>query len=250
MGIPSGSGYSAYDPFAWLYSRGWGTEYHRQALGALERLLLRQVPAGGLLLDVCCGSGDLARTLTERGYRVVGIDGSGAMLVHARKLAPAAAFVLADARQFRFREVFHGAVSTFDSLNHVLALGELEGVFRNVFATVRPGGVWVFDLNMIESFRTLWTGMTGEVEDDSAYLARFNYDAAARIGRAEITMFRRNPEWERVDTTVLERCYTAEEVRGALEAAGFAGIEIHEARSLGMRGDLALGRSFFLARKP
>jgi SAM-dependent methyltransferase len=250
MGIPSGFGYSAYDPFAWLYSRGWGTEYHRQALGALEKLLLGQVPECARLLDVCCGSGDLARTLSERGYQVVGIDSSRAMLEHARKLAPAAAFVLADARQFGFREVFHGAVSTFDSLNHVLALEELEAVFRNVAGALRPGGVWVFDLNMIECFRTLWTGLTAEVEADSAYVARFAYDPAAKIGRAEVTMFRQSGHWERTDTTVLERCYASEEVRAALEAAGFAGIEVHEARSLGMRGDLALGRSFFSARQP
>ncbi len=249
MGMPRGFGYTAYDPFAWLYSRGWGTEYHRQALGVLEKLVLTRMPPGARLLDVCCGAGDLARTLAERGYRVIGLDGSAPMLAHARKNAPAAAFVLADARQFGFRAAFDGAISTFDSLNHVLAVEELESVFRNVSAALRSGGLWVFDLNMIESFQTLWTGMSAEVEADSVYVARFAYDPATKTGRADVTMFRRSPHWERFDTTVREKCYAPEEVCTALEAAGFTEIDHQPARGLGMRGDLALGRSFFSARK-
>jgi SAM-dependent methyltransferase len=247
---PGGLSYTAYDPFAWFYSRGWGAEYHRQALGALEKLLLSRVPAGARLLDICCGTGDLARTLRGRGYRVTGIDGSGPMLAHARRNAPESSFVRADARQFSFPPVFHAAVSTFDSLNHVLALKELESVFRNVAGALRQGGVWVFDLNMAESFQTVWTSMWAEVEEESVYVARFGYNPASKTGRADITMFRRSQHWERSDTTILERCYAPEEVRGALEAAGFSEIECREARDLGMHGDVALGRSFFSAVRP
>jgi SAM-dependent methyltransferase len=244
-----GFSYTAYDPFAWLYSRGWGTEYHRQALGAIEKLLLARVPPAARLLDVCCGAGDLPRTLSERGYRVTGLDSSAAMLAHARKNALAARFVLADVRQFQFRPFFHGALSTFDSLNHILELGELESCFRNVFGALREGGVWVFDLNMIESFQALWTGMSAEVEEDSVYVARFSFEPSTRTGRADLTMFRHSVHWGRSDTTVLERCYSAEEVRAALGAAGFLSIECHEARALGMHGDIALGRVFFSACK-
>ena len=247
--MSTGFSYTAYDPFAWLYSRGWANQYHRQALGVLEKLLLGRVPSGARLLDVCCGTGDLARTLSERGYRVTGLDSSGPMLTHARRNAPAAVFVQADARQFCFRGLFHGAVSTFDSLNHVLTLEELESVFRNVSGALREGGVWVFDLNLEESFRALWTGIAAEVEADSVYVARFAYEPATRTGRVTVTMFRHSQHWERSDTTVRERCYTPEEVRAALEAADFAEIESGEARALGMRGEIAVGRVFFSARK-
>ena len=44
------------------------------------------------VLDLCCGSGLLAGELIERGYRVVGVDASEAMLAVARKpLGPEAA---------------------------------------------------------------------------------------------------------------------------------------------------------------
>ena len=249
MSPDPGLSYTAYNPFAWLYSRGWATEYHHQALRVLEQLLLARVPPGARLLDVCCGTGDLARTLTERSYRVTGIDSSGPMLAFARKNAPAAGFLLADARQCRFPPVFHGAASTFDSLNHILTIGELESVFRNISGGLRQGGVLVFDLNMIESFQTVWTSMWAEVEEDSVYVARFKYDPATKTGRADITIFQRVPPWERSDTTILEKCYEPEEVRGALAAAGFAETEFREARELGMHGDIALGRAFFSARK-
>jgi hypothetical protein len=63
-------------------------------------------------------------------------------------------------------------------------------------------------------------------------------------------MFRlQNSVWERSDVAVLERCYTEAGILNALERAGFAEITAHDAYEVGMRGDNALGRSFFFAVK-
>src|SRR4051812_10542181 len=61
---------AAYDDFAWFYNRYWADEFHKVAIPVLERIWLPRVPAGGRLLDVCCGTGYLAGNLGRRGFQV------------------------------------------------------------------------------------------------------------------------------------------------------------------------------------
>src|SRR5262249_27174399 len=136
----------AYDDFAWFYHRYWNEEYHSAAFPILERIWLPSVPVRGKVLDVCCGSGYLARLLTDRDYRVPGLDPSPAMIGLAGRNAPAADFEVADAAAFRTRAKFDAAVSTFDSLNHILDPSDLSAAFRSVARALKPDAPFVFDV--------------------------------------------------------------------------------------------------------
>lgn len=93
----SSSRFDDYDPFAWIYERDWGSEYHDQALRILDRALLESLPPPARILDLCCGNGRLTEQLARRGYRVTGLDGSAEMLGYARQRVPDVDFLLADA---------------------------------------------------------------------------------------------------------------------------------------------------------
>lgn len=247
--VPGVERYTTYDQFAWCYSKGWGEDYHTQARVVLEDHIFPRLTAGSRVLDLCCGSGDLAVVLQASGFQVTGIDGSERMLEYARARAPEAEFLLEDARTLSVEARFDAVLSTFDSLNHILTVEELESVFRNVHAALADGGLFVFDLNMIESFETLWRGATADVQDDAVVITRGSYDPLDRIGSATITMFRLAGAWERSDVKVCEKCYSEDEVRAALDRAGFYELWVRDAGELGMSGDTALGRTFFFAEK-
>ena len=53
--------YSAYDRFARIYNQHWGGDFSQRALPILDKLLLSQLPAGARLIDVGCGTGQLAQ---------------------------------------------------------------------------------------------------------------------------------------------------------------------------------------------
>lgn len=241
--------YAEYDDFAWFYDRYWTHTIPGQMLGALEQLLLPRVPAGARLLDLCCGTGQVAAALAGRGYRVTGVDGSEEMLRYARRNAPGARFLAADARDFRLAEPCDAAYSVFDSLNHLLSIPDLRRAFAAVREALAPGGLFVFDLNGEASFLRNWRGEThATVEADHVLVVRGSYDAQTRLGCSELTLFRGDEgTWRRSDVAIRERCYDPAEVRDALEREGFA-VEVREAeRELGMPAEHA-GRLFFLGR--
>jgi SAM-dependent methyltransferase len=240
--------YSDYDGFAWFYNRHWGRDFHRQALGILDRLLFPRLKPGAHVLDLCCGTGQFTAALVERGFRVIGIDGSESMIRHALENAPGCEFVVADARDFDLPEPVDAAVSMFDSLNHVMSVEDLERVFVNVHGALAPGGWFVFDLNRENAYRYYWNGPWAIVEDDNVCVSVGSYDDAERLARCDVTMFRLEGEWRRSDVTLYQRCHDVQRVSEALQAAGFGGVFLYDSEDVGMKGDIACARTFFMAQ--
>lgn len=100
-------------------------------------------------LDVCCGTGAGVGVLRELCQeRVTGVDFSAGMLGVARSAhagaagAPPVDWVRADARALPFAPVFDLALS-FGAFGHFLP-EERPLLFDQVFASLRPGGLFVF----------------------------------------------------------------------------------------------------------
>jgi len=242
---------ATYDDFAWFYYRYWNEEFHSLAFPILERIWLPRVPPKAQILDVCCGTGYLAGLLMERGHKVTGIDASSAMIEHARTHVPRAEFQVCDASAFRLPARFGAAVSTFDSLNHILSAEALESAFRNTAAALKPGAPFVFDMLLEGGYRTGWAeGFTIVRDDHVLLISGSGYDFRRRVAQCSITMFRLvDGAWRRSDVQVRERCYSHEEIDTALAAAGFVATACYDARDLGMSGQLGEGRVFFVAAK-
>jgi demethylmenaquinone methyltransferase/2-methoxy-6-polyprenyl-1,4-benzoquinol methylase len=116
---------------------------------------------GGCILDVACGTGDLALTLFEvTGARVVGIDFCRPMLEIAKAKASrenrAVPFVEGDALQLPFPDdSFAGATIAFGLRN----LSSFEGGLKELLRVTRPGGkvvVLEFSQPKVPGFRALF----------------------------------------------------------------------------------------------
>ncbi|MBR3844343.1 MAG: class I SAM-dependent methyltransferase, partial [Clostridia bacterium] len=102
------------------------------------------------LLDLACGSGRLTRFLALQGKEMVGVDASCEMLSVAREETPADTDILwvcQDLRELDLYGTAQGAVSTFDSLNHITGQGELKDFFTRLRYFLEPGNLFVFDVN-------------------------------------------------------------------------------------------------------
>jgi len=95
--------------------------------------------AGRRLLDVGCGSGALARSLSERGARVAGIDPNPEALETAREAVPGGTFQAARAEALPFADAtFDGAIF-LNSLHHV-PQPAMHRALREATRVVGPAG--------------------------------------------------------------------------------------------------------------
>jgi demethylmenaquinone methyltransferase/2-methoxy-6-polyprenyl-1,4-benzoquinol methylase len=127
-----------YDLLNTLLSLGQHRRWKRLAAQAC------QVPPGGLALDLCCGTADIALALTRRRARAAALDFSRPMLDVGRRKSRGQpiSFLQADALSLPFPDdTFHAAAIGF-SLRSVASIPRLLAEMARV---VRPGG-WIVSL--------------------------------------------------------------------------------------------------------
>jgi len=139
--------YTEYDCFAYFYNKYWTINAPLYLEKALDILLLEKLEEKAHILDVCCGTGNVAGLLSERGYNMTGLDGSKLMLDYAKENAPAVEFVQADARDFNLGRKFQAITCLFDSINHLLSKDDVLLVFKNIYEHLEENGIFVFDTN-------------------------------------------------------------------------------------------------------
>ena len=234
----------AYGPsFARIYNRLWAGFAERVAPAI--RAFYESTPIGAhnrALLDVCCGSGQLAGYFLAHGYRVVGIDLSPHMLGYAREnnasyvAGGQARFVEADAADFCLEERFGLAVSTFDALNHLPGRAALQGCFRSVYPTLLQGGFFIFDLNTQAGLRAQWNGVQVQDTEELMLVNRGLYDEQGGRAWVRITGFLRLESglYERFEETAYNVAFELAWVRQALLEAGWRSAYFCRIEDLGV----------------
>lgn len=109
-----------------------------------------QLPPGARILDVGCGFGRHSIELARRGYQVMGIDPSAAMVAAAQARAAEAGlnpeFRQADAQDFVTDIPFDGAICLFTTLGQISAAGDNSHLVERVYAALRPGRRFVVEV--------------------------------------------------------------------------------------------------------
>ncbi|MBV8863787.1 MAG: class I SAM-dependent methyltransferase [Acidobacteriaceae bacterium] len=241
---------SSYDNVAGMYHTLWADWYLPAAMPALNKLFFSQVPTGARVLDLCCGSGHVTKEIAARGYAVTGVDNSAGLIELARRELPHVEFFVQDATHLSLPGKFQAVLCTFDSLNHILTLEDLEQAFAGVYRSLDPGGLFVFDMNLAEAYSADLHQWSVDLQEESAGLVRGKFDPLSKIATTELIWFVKAPAtdcWRRHQGTVKQRCYPQAEIVSALARTGFHRIETIAAREVGVTSELGFGRTYFAA---
>lgn len=217
----------AYDVLAPAYDALTAGYCHDLWLARIEELALAHGLSGRRVLDVACGTGKSFLPLLDRGYAVEGCDVSAAMVEIARdKAGPRARVLCEDMRKLTCHGAFDLVLCLDDAVNHLLEEDELAATFAGVGANLADDGLFVFDTNTLQTYRTAfatdwvhdagdrliaWRGHAAATEDDGCRCAAtvdvFSDDAATGV-------------WQRRSSTHWQRHWRTGEIDAALAASG------------------------------
>jgi SAM-dependent methyltransferase len=155
------------------------------------------------LLDIACGSGELAAAAGKRGARVQGVDFAVAMVEAARARYPEVRFREGDAEDLPYPDSsFDRVVCSFG----VLHLANPERAFASARRVLRPGGTYAM---------TTWFG-----PDRGGELYDLVMGAVRTHGTLEVDLPAAQPIFRFSDPDECRRCLSV------------AGLEVRDARTL------------------
>jgi SAM-dependent methyltransferase len=207
------------EDFAWAHHIGF-SDFAREAAPGVIRILQRAGIERGLVVEAGCGSGVLARFLTEAGHEVFGFDYSPAMIALARKHAPAARFAVGSFVDFALPPCA-AVLAIGEVLNYLVdpghTLDALASFFARVHTALTPGGILLFDVGRRGAFpRTGATHIAGEGWE--VYIEKATDESGRYLTRRVIT-YREGRRSEEIHEA---RLYEVAELTTMLHAAGFA----------------------------
>ncbi|MEJ5230527.1 class I SAM-dependent DNA methyltransferase [Pseudothermotoga sp. U03pept] len=214
--------------FARIYNILW-TNFAQSVAPILLQFYKTQGPQNSHILDLCCGTGQLAKYFLTQGYHVIGIDLSEAMLDYARENCREfielgkARFIKADAKEFTIEEKVGLVVSTYDAMNHLENIEALRSCFHSVYKTLVDSGYFIFDLNTILGLRTGWNSLTFMDKGNIVILNRAIYDEEKKLAVTKITGFLQEEHgfFDRFDEVVYNKGYELDEIKQRLLQEGF-----------------------------
>lgn len=134
-----------------------------------------------LVADLGCGTGTLTELLYQKGYDVIGVDASEAMLAAAMQKREESGseilYLLQDVRELELYSTVGTVVSVCDSLNYILEERELLTVFSLVNNYLFPGGLFLFDFNTVYKYReVIGDRVIAENREDCSFIWENAYD--------------------------------------------------------------------------
>ncbi len=182
-----------------------------------------------IVLDLACGTGRMTFPLADRGYDMIGIDGSSDMLAEAYEknterrdrlfeeicarrgidpdgedtddalaelaATPAPLFLEQDMRSFELYGTVDATVSCLDSLNYLCGDGDLDACLACIHLYLAPGGLLIFDVNSPYKFEHIYGQNAYILEDEtpegqSVFCGWQNeFDPATRLCRFYLSLF-------------------------------------------------------------
>lgn len=134
------------DVFCKVYNE-FGWNYYPEIFGEqLLQWLEQNGVAPKTSMDLACGTGILCQILQKNGIEASGMDFSAGMIEIAKAGSSGISYDVADMTAYRPEKQFDLVTCTGDALNHIMELGDVEKIFRNVYGYTSPGGYFIFDI--------------------------------------------------------------------------------------------------------
>ncbi len=244
-----------YNEFAYFYDQLNGAANYRRLHRFVRSRFHRHGLKKGIVADLGCGTGTLSLALAKDGYDLLAVDVSEDMLevladklAYRPRLAGRVQLLRQDLTELDLFGTVQGAVSTFDTLNHIGPLPRLEAALYSAAFFMDEGAVFIFDMNTPYKHQHILADSTYTVETPEAvceWSNRYQPDIpATRITVRTV----RSATGEVFEEEFTEYSYTVDQVCAICEKVGLAVLEVRDGESFRALGPKSQ-RMIFVTQK-
>jgi len=194
----------------------------------IEKILAANRIPDKEIFDLGCGTGVCLQIWRDKGYRVAGLDGSSEMARVCRERlasngAPETPILVADMRRFALDRSVPVVTSLYDTLNYLLVEDDLAACYRAVYENLRPGGIFIFDMNTAHALRDEWGSNVFHRRDEDVFSVWENtFDLETGISTLRITLeVQENDRPVTLREIHRERAYPLATIQELLQKTGF-----------------------------
>ncbi len=209
-----------------------------------------------IVLDLACGTGNLTCELARRGYDLIGIDNSSEMLNIAKEKANIEnqndiLFLNQNMTSIDLFGTVDAVICSLDGINHLINEKSVLQCFQKANLFLNEGGLFIFDVNTLHKFKTLYSNNAFIYEKDDVFCAwQNNFNEKNNICTFDFTFFKKEKDkYIKFKDFIKEKAYEISTLTDLLEKANFQILNIYG----GEKGKKPLkqddDRALFVAKK-
>ena len=217
-----------YTGFAYVYDEMMSNIPYLQWEAYLLQLLYSSgVKPDASIAELGCGTGTMTELLSDDGFDITGIDLSEDMLSLAREKVSGVDFHRMDMREFSLDKKQDAIISVADSVNYLEDVDDLSKTLKCVYAALKPGGVFIFDLKTEFFYKYIVRNRTFRGRGKGfSYVWKNYYDEAGRIHIYDVLI--KHKKKQKVENEIhKQHVFTAAEIKAAALGAGFSHATVY-----------------------
>lgn len=220
-----------YNGFARFYDILMQDALYEKRADYIEALFNKYSKMPALLLDLACGTGGFSLLFSKKGCSVIGVDKSEDMLAVAyeNRGDNDIMYLCQDMTELDLYGTVDGCISCLDSINHITDYNDLCRAFGRVSLFSEKGSLFIFDVNTPYKHEFVLGDNSFVFDGDEVFLSWQNfYDPSDKTVDIALDFFeKRGKKYERFSDNITERAYTENELKTALDGAGFEVLAVY-----------------------
>ncbi|WP_162297850.1 class I SAM-dependent DNA methyltransferase [Halalkalibacillus sediminis] len=206
------------------------------------------------ILDVGCGTGEIAIRLVNQGFNVSAFDLSNEMISRAKSKCPEGRihFFQDDVRSLSLAEKFDTVYSFCDVVNYLNDKKDVKIAFQKIYDHLNEGGTFIFDAHSPSYIKKLLSDhIYSEVADEYSYVWFCEQGRSELEVIHDLTFFlqEKDGRYQRFDEVHTQRTFLQEEFKNFLNEVGFNKVSYYYDFSTVENNDDEASRIFFICQK-
>ena len=224
----------AYTGFSEVYDIFMDNVPYEEWAEYIIKVLNKYGIADGIVCEMGCGTGKMAKILSDRGYDMIGIDSSADMLDIAfekRSNEGSILYLNQDMREMELYGTVMAVISVCDSMNYLLSEDDLLTTFKLVNNYLDPKGLFIFDMNTRYKYEEMLAdNVFAENREETSFIWENFYDEETEINEYDLSVFVKEGElYRKYEEVHYQKAYDIERVKKLIEESGLKLIAVYDA---------------------